>query len=497
MTDETALLDACALGIVITQDGAFVYVNPPFCRLLGYEAGELLGRDAISLVYPNDQPHMRQRVGALMRGEVAATRAEVQVLRRDGTPMSLFVATMPCTFGGQPALLSTFVDIAGIRHSLGLGSRAANMVVISRLAGGIAHDFNNLLLVIGGHTERLLTLVTDGVARSSLLAIQDAAERASLLTDQLLSFGQQQQLSPQTLDLSLVMQDVEDMLRRRVGDTVRLAVDRPRRVPPVKMDRGRLVQVLRHLVDTARENLPRGGTISVVVDWVEADETIRRNRQWLPPGWYVRLQVVDDGLGVPPETLNHLFEPFFELRPGKSVPGMGLAEVYGLVKQSKGFIFVESVANEGTCVTVLLPPAVVDQPDEEVAVAGPAATLSDRTPLVLLVEDEVAVRELLTETLQQSGFDVIAAESAEDALSGPADHAIDVLVADVDLPGMSGPALAAELRKRAPRLGVILMSGFGGDVMPDAVAEHDRLTLLRKPFPSAVLIARVREMTSS
>jgi DNA-binding NtrC family response regulator len=127
----------------------------------------------------------------------------------------------------------------------------------------------------------------------------------------------------------------------------------------------------------------------------------------------------------------------------------------------------------------------------------PAEAASGRTPLVLLVEDEIAVRELLTETLQHSGFDVIAAESAEDALSGPADRSIDVLVADVDLPGMSGPALAVELRKRAPRLGVILMSGFGGDVMPDDAAEQDRLTLLRKPFSSAALIARVREMASS
>lgn len=291
------------------------------------------------------------------------------------------------------------------------------------------------------------------------------------------------------------MQEQEELLRRRVGDGIRLKIERPRRVPPVRMDRASLVQVLQHLVDSARENMPRGGTIAIIVDWMEADEEVRRTRRWLPPGWYVRLQVVDDGVGVSTEALNHLFEPFFEPRPGKTTPGMGLAMVYGLVKQSKGFIDVDSQPGEGTRVSVLLPPAMVDQSEISRAISEAERTKAGRAPLVLLVEDEAAVRELLTETLVQSGFEVVAAASSEDALLRPAERPVDVLVADVDLPGISGPELAAALRQRHPGVGVILMSGYGGDVMAGSLMEHDRVTLLRKPFPSAVLLARVREMT--
>jgi two-component system cell cycle sensor histidine kinase/response regulator CckA len=492
---ETALLDACALGILITQGRTCVYVNRPFCGLFGYDPSEVIGRDPITFIHADDQPHTRQRLGALMRGEVKGTQSELRVLRRDGTAMSVFVASSPCTFEGRPAVLSTVVDLVGIRRSLGFGARAADMQIMSRLAGGIAHDFNNLLLVIGGHTERLLAAVNDEPARSSVLAIKEAAERASLLTDQLLSFGRQQVLSPETLDLSLVVQELEELLRRRVGDTIQLKIERPRRLPPVRMDRARLTQVLLHLVDSARENMPHGGTIAIIVDWMEADEDVRRTRRWLPSGWYVRLQVVDDGVGVSPEALNHLFEPFFEPRPGKTTPGMGLAMVYGLVKQSKGFIYVDSLPGDGTRVSVLLPPAMVAQSEVGRAASDSPPPKAGRTPFVLLVEDEAAVRELLTETLRQSGFEVVAAASSEEALRGPAERPVDVLVADVDLPGISGPELAAAMRQRHPNVGVILMSGFGGDVMTGSFMEHDRVTLLRKPFPSAALLARVREMT--
>jgi two-component system cell cycle sensor histidine kinase/response regulator CckA len=360
---------------------------------------------------------------------------------------------------------------------------------VARLAGGIAHDFNNALQVILGHAERLVAALPEAhPAHESTLQIRRAAMRAAHLTDRLLSFGQRQLLDPQPLDLPRLILDLKNPIERRVGPGIGVVLRRGKWTAPVRVDRTRFVHVLAALVDNAREAMPQGGQLVIATDIVVVDAAARAERPWLRHGEYVRVIVEDSGAGLDAEATRHAFEPFYTTKA--SGDGLGLPAVYGLVKQSHGFVWIESAPGGGTRVIVLLP---ADAPATANAQASPAPVLRavpppGARPHVLVVEDEASVRELLSNALDRHGFSVTAVGTAEEAV-GFAPGTYDVLLSDISLPGMNGVDLAKRILRAAPAAKVLLMSGYARE---EYLTPADELPFIGKPFTTRAIVDRLR-----
>jgi two-component system, cell cycle sensor histidine kinase and response regulator CckA len=491
-TSEQLIAEALPAPVFIVQDQRFLYVNPAFAELVGVDRADLIGTDSLERVHPDDRDAITQWAPSGSGTSRAGSVVQLRVRRGDGTDRSVLVTTTKITQNGRAALLGTVVDVTSHPEALAVPVR---MAAVGRLAGGVAHDFNNLLLVIGGQVERLQhELPADHDLRQAVDAIGTAAERAGMLTDQLLSFGRRQMLTPQETDLSALVAEMEPQLRGRLGGTIRLKLDRVAKVPSIRADRPRLAQVLRHLVDNARDAMPAGGVLTIAVDAIDVDAELTAQWPFLAGGGqFVRMRVADTGIGIDPGVVPHIFEPFFTTKGRGRGSGMSLASVYGIVKQSRGFVFVERTSSEGTCVTVLLPSlGSPGDASRDGAASAPDSSLA-RRPRVLLVEDEMAVRELLVEMLSRSGFDVAAAATGEQAVLMAADQTFDLLLTDINLPGMNGAQLVTTLREQFPRLPVVMMSGYPEDSVLGAAHPDDRRVLLRKPFSRAQLVARLRE----
>ncbi len=359
---------------------------------------------------------------------------------------------------------------------------------IGRLAGGVAQDFNNLLMVIEGNAERLLAaLPPEDPQRQRVATISAASRRGVVLTQKLLAFGRRQPSIATPVDVNGIVNDCAPLLRRRVGSTIHLEKHLDADVPQVRMDRTQLVQVLSSLARTAAEAMPGGGTFSITTDTTVVDAETRRTRPWLATGRFVRLRFADTGEGIDEESLPHMFEPFFTPE-GLRGDGLDLPSVYGVIKQSGGYIWIDSQKGKGTCITVLLPPLR----DEELRADVEAP--SGIAPHVLLVEDDEEVRALLIDVLNSHGLRVTPVGSAEEALVVQGQHAFDLLLTDVGLPGASGPELAREVRSRSPRLPVLFISGQSGDIVEDEGELESPRGFLQKPFSSRALVASLHEL---
>jgi len=368
------------------------------------------------------------------------------------------------------------------------------MEAVGRLAGGVAHDFNNLLMVIRGQAALSQNNVgLSGTLRRELGEIVRAADRASSLTRKLLAFGRKQVLEPVVLDLSAVTMDMKDMLGRLIGEDIALLTTPTPGLGRVKADRGQIEQVIMNLAVNARDAMPQGGRLILETANVElADEYVRRH-MGARPGPHVMLAVSDTGTGIPREIQAHMFEPFFTTKEQGKGTGLGLATVYGIVKQSGGYVEVKSESDQGTTFRIYLPrldaaATTVDRSTRSTAAAGGTET-------ILLVEDEEGVRELARDILRASGYTVLEARNGPEALllcerhQGP----LDLLLTDVVMPRMSGRELAERLGPLRPDLSVLYMSGY----TDDAVIRHGVLgagtAFLQKPFAPAALVQRVRE----
>ena len=491
-----SLVDALPAPVFLVQHQQFVYVNTAFADVLGVTRDELIGHDSLERIHPDDR-HVAPRLPLPAEEISSGTWAtQVRVRRSDGAERSLALTVVPIEHEGQPALLGTAIDVTLQPDVLNVSVR---MAALGRLAGGIAHDFNNLLLVVGGQIERLQS-AGDSAAekRAALDTIAAATDRAAMLTDQLLSFGRRQMLTPQVMDLGAFISDVEPPLQTRLGPAVQLIVHCDDTLPAIRADRPRLREVLWHLADNARDAMPAGGTMTLAVDQVTIDADHKARWSFLAlGGTFVRLRAIDTGAGMNPEVMPHVFEPFFTTKGRGRGAGMGLASVYGIVKQSAGYVFVERTGAGGTCVTILLPGATAQ---EDAAHAAPVHVPSTAVPdrhRVLLVEDDMAVRELLLDVLTAHGFDVFAAETAEQAEVRAAAATFDLLLSDIDLPGMSGARLAASLMTRMPAMRIMLMSGYPDDGEIAQARLEGKAILLKKPFSTTALIDRIRQELSA
>jgi signal transduction histidine kinase/CheY-like chemotaxis protein len=371
--------------------------------------------------------------------------------------------------------------------------QAHKMEAVGRLAGGVAHDFNNLLMIVSGHCELLSDRFPAGEpGRSNVEQIQKAADRAVSMTRQLLAFSRMQVLEPRTIDLNAVIADMGKMLARLIGENIEYGFTPDAKRVSVKADPGQIGQVIMNLVVNSRDAMPHGGNIEVRTRNAVLDRDEARKRHPMEPGEYALLSVTDTGQGMDEETKAHIFEPFFTTKEVGKGTGLGLATVYGIVKQSGGFVWVESAPGKGTTFEIYLPHGQGAKVDEVQKVKPGAIPRGKET--ILVVEDEAAVRELACEFLKSAGYSVLEAKNGAEALGTIARNTttIHLVLADMIMPRMGGAELAERLKKERPELKVLFMSGYSehageesGKISPQAI--------LTKPFSIATLIGRVRE----
>jgi signal transduction histidine kinase/ActR/RegA family two-component response regulator len=371
--------------------------------------------------------------------------------------------------------------------------QAHKMEAVGRLAGGVAHDFNNLLMIVSGHCELLSDRIPAGVpGRSSLEQIQKAAGRAVSMTRQLLAFSRMQVLEPRIIDLNAVVADMGKMLQRLIGEDIEYVFLPDPKLAAVKADSGQIGQVIMNLVVNSRDAMPNGGSITVQTRRAVLDVNEARKRHPMAPGEYALLSVTDTGQGMDEETKAHIFEPFFTTKEVGKGTGMGLATVYGVVKQSGGFIWVESTPGKGTTFEIYLPHTRGARTEDTTEAKTSAIPRGNET--VLVVEDEAAVRELACEFLKSAGYSVLEAKNGADALETIARHStpIHLVLADMIMPKMGGAEMAERLKQTRPEIGVLFMSGYS-ELAGDQSGQISPQTILAKPFSIATLIGKVRE----
>lgn len=392
--------------------------------------------------------------------------------------------------GALAESFNTMVD--GRRRLEDQVRQSQKMEAVGRLAGGVAHDFNNLLMVIAGRAEVLLgRLGADDPLRRDLQLISDASKRGTSLTRQLLAFSRRQILRPTAVDLNALVTRMADMLRRLIGEDVVLQLALSPELRRVTADPGQIEQVIMNLAINARDAMPSGGVLTIETRGLVFAELHMTGLMTVPPGRYIAVSVADTGHGIAESVRPFLFDPFFTTKDASKGTGLGLSTVYGIVRQSNGYIDVQSEPQHGATFTVLLPEA--EQGLEAAAPHGAVVRTSVGSETVLLVEDEKDVRDLIEETLRSAGYRVLAAGNGQEATGiartypGP----IHVLLSDVLMPGMRGPTLARQLQATRPNLRVLLMSGYTDPVTD--LAEGDA-TLLQKPFSASELLQRIREV---
>lgn len=428
------------------------------------------------------------------------SRREMVRLRESAFETFLHISLTPVMLDETPSLLAVLSDASELRSLEDKFAQSQKMEAVGKLAGGVAHDFNNVLTAINGHCD-LLLLGKDALHPdySDLMQIRQNTHRAAALVRQLLAFSRKQTLKPELLSVQDVVSDTQYLLNRLIGEKVTLAVEHGHDLWMVRADHQQLEQALMNLVVNARDAMPDGGTVTISTRNLTFDEQTTRQNVEVPAGAYVEITVSDTGIGIPPHVLNRIFEPFFTTKERGEGTGLGLSTVYGIVKQSGGFIFAESPEEGGSRFRLLLPRAQPDEKEDTVPVENLQADRHDLTGKgsVLLVEDDDPVRAFASRALRLRGYEVIEAASAEQAmgfLSDSSNH-VDVLVSDVVMPGMDGPTFAAEARKMRSDLRVVFVSGYAEDSFRRNILDNEFL-FLPKPFSLTDLTAKVKEALS-
>lgn len=499
---QAAALNAAVDAIAITDlDGRFLWVNPSFAALTQFSAEEALGKNPRELIKSghHDRAFYATMWNTLLDGRVWS--GELVNRRKDGSPYTEEQTITPVkdAQGRVTHFIAIKRDVTHRRLLEQQLNQSQRIDSIGRLAGGVAHDFNNLLTVINGTVELAMARAqSDAETTQDLKTIRNAANRGAKLTRQLLAFSRQQVLQPTVIDLNASVTDMHALLSRVIGERVTMRLELQAGLSHIRADAGQLGQVLMNLVVNARDAMPDGGTIGVRTDNATIEAKGPRLTPDMPPGRYVLLSVTDTGIGMDAATRERIFEPFFTTKaPGKGT-GLGLPTAYGIVKQSDGFIWVDSALGKGTAFHLAFP-AVEGEIHERSSGPSPRLDLADDVPItatVLLVEDEDAIRQVATRVLSSRGFTVLSAASGEDALRVAEGQHVDLLLTDMVMPGMSGPDLAQRLRADRPQMRVLFTSGYSRDAVAQQFGMEDA-GFIAKPYGLQELVAAVRERLPS
>ena len=425
-----------------------------------------------------------------------ATMYETEILTRDGRRVPIEVTARLVYREGQPVGIQGIARDISERKRLEQGLRQAQkMEAIGRLAGGIAHDFNNLLTVIMGLSQEMIErLPPDDPSRADALQVLSAGEFAAGLTRQLLAFSRQQIIAPQVLDFKAVLASLTPMLRRLIGEDVKLDIRMGAERYAVEADPGQLEQVIMNLVVNARDAMPHGGTLTIETTGALIEASAVVDRSFMALGRYVLLVVRDTGHGMDGETKAHLFEPFFTTKDSGRGTGLGLSTVYGIVKQNGGYIFADSEPGTGTTFRLYFPRRSAAE-IAPVPAARPTRRTTGGSERILLVDDDLGVRNFAARVLASRGYTVVRASSPDEAIELAEEHEgrIDLLLTDVVMPGSTGRALATTLRESIPGLKVLYMSGYTTEAIVDHGILDPAVAFIGKPFTAQRLAQKVRE----
>jgi two-component system, cell cycle sensor histidine kinase and response regulator CckA len=491
-----AVEQSADLVMITDREGVIEYVNPAFESLTGYSPGELMGQTPRVLKSGQQSSEIYKELWqTILSGNVY--RCTMVNRKKNG---DVFVAEKTITplrdgDGRITHFISNDRDITDRRRMENQIQQAQKMDAVGRLAGGVAHDFNNLLMVISSYAELMLdSLAPQHPLRHSVDEIQKASRRAADLTRQLLAFGRKQMQSLHLLDLNAIIEDFNKMLPRLIGEDIELVFVPGEKLGKVKADPVQIEQILMNLVANARDAMPKGGKLVIETASVRLDDAYVQEHSIVPPGEYVLLTVSDSGLGIEPEHLSHIFEPFYTTKEEGKGTGLGLATVYGIVKQNSGFIWVYSEPGLGTTFKIYLPRAR----QAKLSLQPPSAVegCPRGCETLLLAEDEAAVRQSIREFLTLNGYIVLEAKNGTEALTlaRAYEGTIDLMITDVVMPEMSGAQLAAELASGRPDMKVLFVSGYAETTVLRHGAIDVTSRFLQKPFSLKALARKIREV---
>jgi two-component system, cell cycle sensor histidine kinase and response regulator CckA len=506
---------------VVDRLGRLVEANRTVGELFGAAPQDLIGRELIGLLNEGDRADIAAKFGAAADGLIDREPVEVRLEGPRERTMVLLLSRLDDKSGSDAVPESTGQDTAGgdddadggltlyfidVTEQKSLETQFAQsqkMQAVGQLAGGVAHDFNNLLTAMIGFCDLLLLRSRPGdPAFADLMQIKQNANRAADLVRQLLAFSRQQTLQPRVLDITDVLVELSHLLRRLIGENIELDVVHGRDLGLVKVDQGQLEQVVINLAVNARDAMPNGGRLTIRTTNLHRAAALRRGHEVMPAGDYVLIEVADTGVGISPDNLARIFEPFFSTKDVGSGTGLGLSTVYGIVKQTGGFVFVESVPGRGAAFEIYLPRHHADSgaPGARADAAEPVVFRDlTGTGAVMLVEDDDAVRMFGARALRNKGYRVTEAKSGEAALDliRNASQKLDLLITDVVMPRMDGPALIREVRTIDPGIKVIFISGYTEDAFRQRLDSDSDIHFLPKPFTLKQLAIKVKDVLGS
>jgi two-component system cell cycle sensor histidine kinase/response regulator CckA len=484
----------------IDQSGKIGSMNASFIRLFG--TGDGASHSIFAAVTDQERARFESEVRAALGSKSGMREFEAVLTGEEPRSARFYITPVEANEEGESAIVHA-IDTTSQRALEAQFAQSQKMQAVGQLAGGVAHDFNNVLTAIIGYSDLLLAnhRPTDP-SFQDLMQIKQNANRAAGLVRQLLAFSRRQTMRPQVLQLGDVLSDLSiGLLKRIIGETVTLDVKHGRDLWPVKADLNQFEQAVVNLAVNARDAMPNGGSLTIRTQNVTQDECAAFGEKLLVAADYVMVEVTDTGEGIAPSTINKIFEPFFTTKEVGKGTGLGLSTVYGIVKQTGGFIFADSKVGEGTTFRIFLPrhsPVAAETAAKAPEAEPRAADLTGRGT-VLLVEDEEAVRAFAARALASRGYQVVEAASGVEALSAMEKSGgdVDIVVSDVVMPEMDGPTLLRELRRTRPDLKVIFISGYAEEAFKKNLPEGERFTFLPKPFSLKELVAAVKETMSA
>ncbi len=496
------LFEHANLGIFVARDGCVKFPNPYLSQIVGYSPAELDGQPFSLFIHPEDLPLVATRHQERLSGKTGLPQTyDFRVISKNGTILWVQLCTVLIQWQGRPATLNFLHDITDRKRGEEKREKlqiqlieAQRMESLGRLAGGVAHDFNNMLGVILGSAELLLTQMdSDHPFHARVSEIQKAALRSADLTRQLLAFARRETIAPKVLHLNKTVLGMLKMLRRLIGEDIEVVWIPGKKVWPVRIDSSQADQILANLCVNARDAIEGVGKVTIETDNTVFDEAYCTHHRGIRPGEYVMLAVSDNGCGMDAETLSKVFEPFFTTKELGKGTGLGLASVYGAVKQNNGFINVYSEPGQGTTFKIYLP--------RHLAKAGRPAEKSPDKPAkrhhetILLVEDEPEILEVTTIMLERNGYTVVSAGTPGEAIRLANEHAgtIHLLMTDVVMPEMNGRDLAKNILSLYPRAKCLFMSGYTANMIAHHGVLDEGVNFIQKPFSMKGLAVKVQE----